>query len=66
MNVEAELAERWRLEDTELKLLYNARFLWKRYVDAVMNDTVGSMFAFCIAIKGVSQSSWLVLGWMRL
>lgn len=34
------LAETWRAEDMELQLLGNARVLWKRYVEMIVNDTV--------------------------
>ena len=45
------LAEMWRAEDLELRLLYNARLLWKRYVDMIVNDTVCCPFCLVILLE---------------
>ena len=39
------LADTWRAEDLELRLLFNARLLWKRYVEMIVNDTVSSVYS---------------------
>lgn len=45
----------WRAEDLELRLLLNARLLWRRYVDMIVNDTVGAgLGGWCVGVKGVS------------